>query len=97
MSSELSNYWGASKPHHCFKTYGYFSEGIYFAIGGVAIGKGLRLQPVQQAYFRRPWIQRVCPESLLDQNWLKQGGGLFNPIYTLHLIFSILHLNSLNV
>ena len=35
--------------HHWFKSYGHVSEGVDFAYWLSCIGKGLRLQPVQQA------------------------------------------------
>ena len=41
----------ASKSHPWFKSNGHFSEGADFANWWSCIGKGLRLQPVQQACF----------------------------------------------
>ena len=39
----------ASKSHHWFKSYGHFTEVVDFAYWLSFIGKGLRLQPGQQA------------------------------------------------
>ena len=38
--------------HDWFKSYGHFTEGVDFAYWWSFIGKGLRLQPVQQACFK---------------------------------------------
>ena len=47
----LSKSWKATKLHHWFKSYGHFIEGVDFAYWWSCIGKGLRLQPPQQACF----------------------------------------------
>ena len=41
----------ASKLHYWFKSYGDFAEWVNFANWWRCIGKGLRLQPAQQAFF----------------------------------------------
>ena len=41
----------ASKSHYWFKSYGDFAEWVDFAYWWSCIGKGLRLQPAQQACF----------------------------------------------
>ena len=46
---DLSKSWRASKSHQWFKSYGPFTEGVDFAYWWSCIGKGLRLQPAQQA------------------------------------------------
>ena len=48
---ELSKSWRASKSHQWFKSYGHFTEGVDFVYRWSCIGKGLRLQPAQQACF----------------------------------------------
>ena len=37
--------------HYWFKSYGHFAELVGFACWWSCIGKGLRLQPAQQAFF----------------------------------------------
>ena len=49
---ELSKSGRASKLHQWFKSYGHFTEGVILHIGGVAIEKGLRLQPAQPTCFK---------------------------------------------
>ena len=39
----------ASKSHQWFKSYSHFTEGVNLAYWWSCIGKGLRLQPAQQA------------------------------------------------
>ena len=41
----------ASKSHNWFKSYGDFAEWVNFAYWRSFVGKGLRLQPAQQACF----------------------------------------------
>ena len=41
----------AYKLHHWFKSNGHFTEGVDFAYWWSCIGKGLSLQPAQQACF----------------------------------------------
>ena len=53
----------ASKSHQWFKSYGYFTEGVDCAYWWSFIGKGLRLQPAQQACF----FASVCLAGLLYQ------------------------------
>ena len=50
----------ASKSHYWFKSYGNFAEWVNFAYWWRCIGKGLRLQPAQQACF--------TPEPCLEGN-----------------------------
>ena len=40
-----------SKSHRWFKSYGHFTEGVDFAYWRSCVGKGLRLQPAQQAFY----------------------------------------------
>ena len=46
-----SKSWRASKSHNCFKSYGGFAGWVDFSHWWSFIGKGLCLQPVQQACF----------------------------------------------
>ena len=48
---KLSKSWSVSKSHQGLKSYGHFSEAVDFAYWWSWIGKGLRLQPAQQACF----------------------------------------------
>ena len=52
----------ASKPHQWFKSYDHFTKRMNFAYWWSLIGKGLRLQPAQQACFYG--MSTVFPESL---------------------------------
>ena len=35
-------------------------NGWLFTYWGSFVGKGLRLQPAQQACFKQPWVYKVC-------------------------------------
>ena len=50
---------GHHNPISGFKSYGHFSEGLDFAYWWSFIGKGLRLQPAQQACFDLIMLQEV--------------------------------------
>ena len=55
-----SKFQRASKTHYYFKSYDDFAEWVDFAYWWSCIGKGLRLQPAQQACFEpHPQLQAI--------------------------------------
>ena len=76
---KLSKSQRASQSYQWFKIYGHFTEGVDQAYWGSCIGKGLRLQPAQQAcfyynsfirvsayrFFRVILYQGVCKQFLI--------------------------------
>ena len=74
----------ASKSHFWFKSYGNFAEWVDFAHWWSFIGKGLLLQPAQQAVFPayKGWTQdqlSIRRHPYNDLKWTKLGLG---PIQT---------------
>ena len=63
-------YQRASKLHYCFKSYGDFAELVDFAYWWSCIGKGLRLQPAQQAV-QIDRVVKIC--RLLQGGKMDQG------------------------
>ena len=61
----------ASKLYYWFKSYGNFAEWVYFAYWWSCIGKGMRLQPAQQACFTTHCTGGNCLDSLTTSTlWL---------------------------
>ena len=63
---ELSKFRRASKSHQWIKSYGHFTEGVDLAYLRSCIGKGLGLQPAQQACY---FVYQGVLFSRPKENW----------------------------
>ena len=79
---ELSKLRRASKSHQWFRSYGLFTEGVDLAFWWSCIGKGLRLQPAQQASF----LSKVTKETM---SWSQKHPFCDQPMIPLSHLLSV--------
>ena len=70
-----SKYQRASKSHYWFKSYGNFAEWVNFVYWWRYIGKGLRLQPAQQACLLLQILAGITTDLKLDFFYIRNYKG----------------------